>query len=541
MKRRLIGLGIAASAALLLAGCSGTGSPAPVATLDDESLVNALPPAAAGVDHVTWNISLGEPNSLDPVRPGLANQPVQVNLCESMLIVNDDGTTSPNWAEVTQTDDTTVEVEMRKGVTFWDGTEATADDAIFSLERFLDPVTGANFTGQRNIESVEKTGDYSYTIHLSQPDANLMNVLANPIGVLVQKAFTESAGDSFGKPDGGLMCTGPYKLDKWNVGQNIQVSKYADYWNKDKAALIENVTFTFNTDAASTAAAMSNGEIEGAYTFPLSILPQLEAGSGTVAYGPGNAFHILHFINIDEGPLADVRLRQALAYAIDYEGIIDGIELGTATVNKTLTGQSGWSYAEDTFKEAWDELPAGTQDLDKANELIAEAGAPTEPFVFAYSQDRPDDVQMAAVIENAAKSIGLPIKMHPLPAAQYSPIHFNKDARTGIDMMLWNGYYDLPAEPAARYQFYKSDAVFNLANIIDPDFDALADEAISTLDPKKRAELVTELQQYMIDNQLIIPIDSMKTRVWVAEGLTGVPVNGTQYYTAWLNRLGAAE
>ncbi len=537
MKTKSLLVGVVALS-VLLAGCTAANTEEEGANTDvTKNLIEQMPAATTEVDALTWNIPRGEPNSLDPARPGVANQTVQPNLCESLLLINPDYSVSDGLGSVKQVDDLTYEVSLKKA-NFWDGSPVTADDAIWSMSRYLDPELGSVFNSQaKYVDSLEKTGELSYTIHMKQPDATFHNLLAGPLGVVMEKDYSQANIDKLGTPDGGLMCTGPYTLTKWSKGESIVLEANKDYWDKDRAPLVQKYTFTFNTDAASATAAMRSGEIDGEFNFPLSALEQLESTSGSVTFGPSVAFYTLHFINVESGPL-NADQRRALMLAIDYESIINGILKGVGTENRALTPKTSFSYSEDIFDKAWDKLDSGQQNLDEAKKLIEKAGKPDKPLVFAYSTDLPEDAQIGAAIQSAGAAIGIDVQLKPTPPAQYSPIYFDAQARKGVDMMLFNGYLDLPPEPIAWYRNYQTGANFNMAGYNDPKFDALIDEAFQTLDDDTRANLVVEAQQVYYDNTLVIPLAGQYTKLWMAKDLTGAPTSGIHYYMPWAALIG---
>lgn len=531
----LAGLGVAA---LALTSCAS--GPGPESGGEEElKLVNSMPAASTQIDSFTWNIPDGEPNSLDPARAGTANQTVQSNLCENLLLITDDHSLASNLGTVEQEDDLTYSVTLRDDVAFWDGTPITADDAIWSMERYLAGDLGVVFETQaRYVESLEKTGDLSYTIHMSQPDAAFYGLLSGPLGVVQQQAFSETAGENLGKPDTGVMCTGPFKLKEWAVGDSIVLEKNENYWDGERQPFSNEVKFTFNTDVASTTAAMKNGEINGTFNFPYSALGQLKASDGTVTFGPSVAFYAAHFINIDSSPLADVKLREALIRAIDYNGIRSGVLKGVAAESRSIVMTGQWGYEKEKFEQAWDELYAGQQDLEQAKALVEEVGAPTEPAVFAYRSTDDTHAQIAAAVQAAGKEIGIELELKALPPAQFSPLYYDPSAREGIDMMLFDGYQDLPPEPVVWLRNYQTDGSFDMAKVSNPEYDQIINTAFQTLDDAERAELVIQAQRILADEAIIAPIAEKPARVWTSKGITGVPTSSIHYWTPWAASVG---
>lgn len=503
--------------------------------------VDVTAPGVNGLPEIVWNLPYGEPTSLDPALSSSESvSTVVANMCESLLLQNPDFSTAPGLADVTAVDEFTYDVRIDDRATFWDGSPVTAEDVKFSIERTLDPEIGSTWAAVLvNIASIEILGDHELTIRLTQPDALFAAHLATPAAAIVKKTYVESAPE-FGTAAGGVMCTGPFSFSEWALGEDITLTKHADYWNADRAALSEKVRFTFNTDAASATTALQNGELTGSYNFAVSGLNALSKGDGSVVFGTSLGLYGVMTVNMDDGPLADLRLREALQLAIDYDGIREGVFADAAEVNKTFTPKSAWGYSTPIFESAWDEIEAGVTDLDRARALVDEAEDPGRPIVLSYYADLPEDAQIASSIQAAGKQIGIEIELNPQTASENIAMYFDAEARTGTDLMIWAGYLDVP-EPAAYYQYYTTEGVFNVAGFSDPEFDTLVAEARGTLDDDARAELITEAQAIYADNRVNFPIVSQYTRLYLAEGVTGAVASQSFYYSPWAAKIGVAE
>ncbi|WP_308117478.1 ABC transporter substrate-binding protein [Rhodococcus rhodochrous] len=531
----------AALSLLALAGCSsGTEATAGATETVDIELVDQMTPASTGLDELRWVAT--EPRNIDPAFTG-TGQMIYSNMCENILVQNPDYSVEPNLGAVEQPDDLTYNITMRDDVEFWDGTPMTAADAVWSFQRQLDPNLGSNFQVYvKNVDSVEQTGTYTWTIKMKSPDAMFGPLLATGMGNVVSKAWGEANPGKIGTADGGLMCTGPYVLESWRAGSGVSMTANPDYWDAERAPLTPRVEFVFNEDPASVIASLSTGEIDGAFDFALSALEQLRSADGTVTFGPSLAFWNLHFINVEDGPL-NLEQRQALTYALDYQGIINGVLKGTAEEDRALTPKSSWGYGEQIFQEAWEELPTGRQNLEEAQRLIEAAGKPSETFKVAYSTSSVEAGQIATAVQAAGQSIGINVELRGYPQAQFSPIYFDPAAREreDVDMYIMNGYMDAIPEPVAWYLNFISSSNGNFANVTNPPTDEWMVEASRTLDDDARAELVVQAQQYWIDNALVMPVASPYTRVYTGPGITGAPASDTYRVFPWAAQVGADQ
>lgn len=524
-----------------LAACTTSAAP-PAGEGSGIEFTDITAPGVAGLDELVWNLPYGEPTSVDPLfSAGDSPSTVVANMCESLLLQNPDFSVTPNLATVEEVDGTTYVVTIDERATFWDGSPVTPEDVIFSINRTLAPESGSTWAGVlSSISAIEKTGDLEVTITLNEPDTLFYPHLATPAGAIVQKAFTEANAETVGSAETGVMCTGPFAFTEWALGEYILMQRNETYWDTDRAALSEALKITFNTDAASATTAMQNGDINGSFNFPVSAIDTLANGGGSVTYGTSLGLYGIMFVNINEGPMADPRLREALQLAIDYEGIREGIFADAADINKTFTPRSAWGYSTDIFQAAWDETESGVTDLDRARALVEEAGPLDRPAVLSYYADLPEDAQVAAAVQAAAAEIGLEIEVNAQTAAENFAMYFEADARVGTDMMIWAGYLDTQ-EPAAYYQYYTTDGIFNVAGFSNAEFDDVVAQSRRVLDDDERAGLVTTAQSLYAANIVNIPIVSQYTRLYMSEGITGAVASQAFLYSPWAAAVGTID
>jgi peptide/nickel transport system substrate-binding protein len=326
MKRvHLAGAALAVLAATATAGCGkaapGTSGAAKGDAGTPATLTATTPPPSKDVDAVTW-ATYREVGTLDPIQAfDYPENTIDTALCESVLRQQPDGSLEPGLAEqVEHPDDRTVVLTVRDGVKFWDGKPLTAADVAFSLRRAADPKAGGFYPAVfARVRSIEETGPMEVTIKLSKPDYWLDGELSQMPGVVVQKAYAEAKGRKFGTPQGGTMCTGPYKVKDWKPGSALTVERNDDYWDAEGRAKVAEITFKGVSDEASLTSGLLTGGIDGTYPQTLGSIDQLETNDKlTVTKGPSYAMDAIVISNL-KGVLGDVRVRQALSAAIDRE------------------------------------------------------------------------------------------------------------------------------------------------------------------------------------------------------------------------------
>jgi peptide/nickel transport system substrate-binding protein len=541
--RRRLAAVAATTLALLVAGCSGGDEPSRT-DVKRVGLTYDTPAAAGPVDSVRWALG-AEPASLDWVYSyDYAPNTVVANVCESLLRINSRFEVSPGLAEsYEQVDDTTWVYQIRPDVQFHDGSELTAADVAYSLNRHLDPDVGSYWSGFfANVKSIEATGPLEVTLTLTRPDAVVNQMLAVAGGVVGSEDFIEEAGEDYGTPEGGLNCTGPFELDEWRKGDAITLRKFDGYWDADRAAQVENFEFVFIRDAAAETNALLNGDIDGTFGVAPEAIDRIEADDvGTITYGPNTATNNLTVADLD-GPLADVRIRRALSMALDREGFSQAMNNGVSEPSRAVASKLTWGTGEaaQIYEQAWNELPSADQDLEEAKRLVKEAGAPSEPIVIAAVMSNSSAALLANEVQAAAKRIGLAVTIKPVAADAYTALFSDADARKGIDLFS-NGWYADVADPLVIYVNWQSDNFANYAGWSDPEYDQLLQDALAEYDPVKRAEMVVDLQRTVTEQMLWIPVVQTPNDVFLNRRVTGAPATNAYLYYPWAAQVGAAS
>src|SRR5262249_15353358 len=157
--------------------------------------------------------------------------------------------------------------------------------------------------------------------------------------------------------------------------------------------------------------------------------------------GPSYASDAFIVSNL-QGPLGDLRVRQALSMALDRQGYINTVYKGAAQLPRTITNPGTWGYGKSTFEQAWDALPAPTVNLKAAKALVAQSGVGNQTITIGMSSELANLNTEAAAFQSAAKSIGLNVKLKSVSAANYINFFINAGARKGIDGFFTINYPD---------------------------------------------------------------------------------------------------
>ena len=395
---------------LSLAACGG-GSSSDGAGLE----VSPTTPEPNGeIDSFVWNLPVGEPISLDPLKSyNYSENTVLGNACEALLSIGPDFSLEPRLAESYERVSPTVwEYTLRDGVKFWDGSPMTAQDVVYSLERHLDPANGSFYLEPfaAEISEVEEIDQRTVRVVTSRPSVIVNEMMATGLGTIGKADYIEQQGKAYGTPQGGLMCTGPFKFGEWSPGRSLTLDRNDDYWDQDNMAFAKQVEFEFIDDLTLLTNALLSGEIDGTYEAPASGIPQLrDSGNGDVFLGPAvNNVALLPTLTGIQGPLADVRTREAIFQAIDLEGISETVYAGAAEpLRSTLILPIDYPFAAQQFEDAYNSLPEPAGDPEQAKKLIDEAGVEIDkPVTLAIQAGDPRSTQTAtAIVDAASRSV----------------------------------------------------------------------------------------------------------------------------------------
>jgi len=534
---------VAAVLALTLTSCAGaeTGT----SNTDDKQgfeLTASTPAPVGEIDHFSWALK-AEPYSLSPLYAfDYPDNTVTSNLCESLFRWNADLTTSPGLAESFENPDPLTWVyKIREGVKFHDGSDLTAEDVVASLNAHLDPELASFWQSSfSTIDSIEQTGEFEVTVKTTTPDPGFNMIMAAAPGAISSAESLKELGREYGNATTGVNCTGPFKFDSWQSGEKIELSRFDDYWDDENKANAETMTFSIMSDSNAVASAMQTGEIDGGWQLPgnaLATLQQSEAGE--VYFGTNSTVQSL-IVADTEGPLGDPLVRQALSMAINREALIEATSRGKAEPGVSLTPESVWAGADDeTLERISGSNPNTEYDVDRAKELIIEAGAEGAELTIASTTYDPNLIVIAQAVASAGAEIGLNITIDDRPANAYTMLFSDPSAREGVDLFITSWFLST-TDPLEMYAVLRTGEFSNYGGYSNPEFDKLTNEALEEGDIEKRMALAADVQEIADADLPWIPLIEPPTTVWLGERITGVDPSINFLYYPWAAKIGSA-
>jgi peptide/nickel transport system substrate-binding protein len=351
-----------------------------------------------------------EPTGLDPTTGAAAaiGEVVHYNVFEGLTKINVDGSVTPLLAEswTISPDGKAYTFRLRPGVSFHDGEAFDASDVKFSFERAK--AEGSTNKSRRtlfdNIARVNTPDAGTVVLILAQPDANLLFRLGEGAAVILDPKSAPTDGT---RPVG----TGPYKFDSWAKGSSITLVKNDAYRNAANVKL-RKVTFRFINDPAAQVAALLAGDIDGMPRFGAPQgLAQLRGDARFVVSAGGTEGKTIVAINHRKKPLDDLRVRRALAAAIDRKALIDGSSEGFGAPIGSHFVPSDAGYVDLTAANPYD--PA------KAKALLKEAGVAT-PLHLTLTLPPPQYARKGGEIVAAQLAkVGIDAKIENVEWAQW--------------------------------------------------------------------------------------------------------------------------
>ncbi|WP_194904569.1 ABC transporter substrate-binding protein [Catenulispora rubra] len=521
----------------------GPGSTAPTA---DSTKPTTTTQAASGVlDSITWALPMGEPTTLDPAKSGdYSPNTVEANMCDSLLRVKPDYSYGPGLAQSWKwSDDKTLVLEIRPDVTFWDGNPLTADDVAFSLNREIDPANqSVNAPYFASVASIAATGSHEVTLKFSQPDELFFKVLSTEAGAVSEQAYVKKQGANYGQAAGGLMCSGPYEFGSWSSGQSVTITANPHYWDPTLQPKIHQVQFKFVPDASALSTGLLSGQIDGSYEVPLTTMKALANSKiGTRHYGISTQSTALALANPDT-PLADQRLDQALALTLDDNALIKDVYGGSAAMLKTAVPPTVWQGSDQAsiYKQGYDALPdvPASPDIAKAKALVAQAAPSRRTFTVAMAAGDQASLQLLTFLQAGAKQIGLDFTIKQFQAVDFSNLFYDASKRAGLDLVVANGYVEVPDPLASAPALVTPDGTFNWNKYSNDTVTSLLRQAQSSLDPAKSAQLFVQAQAIYTKDMPGIFDAAPNEQMFMNKRISGAPASLAYLNIPWAAMIG---
>ena len=445
--------------------------------------------AGESSSQITIGIPQDIEDSLDPHKAVAAGtKEVLFNLYEGLVKPDSSGELQPAIAsdDSISEDATTYTFTLREGVKFHDGSMVTAEDVKYSIDRCADTTNGEPLVeAYSNIKSVNIVDEKTVEVVLNTADSDF---LANMTTAIIP-ASNEN-------PDTNPIGTGPYRYVSRSPQENFVVEKFDEYWGTP--ANIENVTFRVCANADSIVMNLQGGSIDMFARLTTTQASQL-GDQFDVLEGTMNLVQALYLNNAVE-PFNDERVRQALCYAVDPQGIMDLISDGKGTE----IGSSMFPAFEKYYMPELNDVY--NQDFDKAKELLAEAGYPDGfSFTITVPSNYQQHIDTAQVLVEQLKNIGVTAEIELVEWETWvSEAYTNRNFEAtvvGVDASSLTA--------SALLSRFVSDAPNNFINFSNADYDAAYARAEAAVDDEEKNEAYKECERLLAEHAANVYIQDL--------------------------------
>ena len=396
---------------------------------------------------------------------------------QTLVYIDNEGNIVPELAqEITKVSPKETLIKIKNDIKFSNGETLTIDDVLFSLERAkASPKMSQDLY---MIESFEKVDDRTLKINTLYDAGNLLHKLASGGVAIVNKKALE-------KDENNIIGTGMFKLKEWIAGEKLVLERNEFF--KDSKSNIDTLVVKFVPEANSRMIMLETGEIDLARDLlPLDFQKISEDTKFTTVEveTPSNMF--LGF-DLRNELLADKRVRQAIAYAINNEDLVKTVFNGSASVATSPVPKITTGHNENS-----NNYP---QNIEKAKQLLAEAGYPNGFNIELFVSEDNQRIDMAVIIQDNLKKIGINAEIKTFQWAAYVSTIENPNIIKPLFIMSWNISNDDPDE--VLYPLYHSSQIDAHTNVVfykNEKFDNLISEARETTDKDKRMKLYEEAQ-----------------------------------------------
>ena len=433
---------------------------------------------------------------------------------QKLFKIDNDGNIIPEIAEeVTKVDTKTTLIKIKKDLFFSNGEPVTVDDVLFSLNRAKEsPRMTQDFY---MIESFEKVDDATIKVKTFYEAGNLLHKLASMgASIMNKKALEENENNIIG--------SGMFKLKEWVAGDRIVLER--NEYFKEANSNVKEIIIKFIPEANSRMIMLETGEVDIAEALlPLDFQKISKEDNKFTTVEMQSSSNMFIGFDLRDKHLSDKRVRQAIAYAMNNQDIVDSIYNGSATVATSPIPKITTGHNENSNPYE--------QNIEKAKELLAEAGYPNGFDIVLNVNEDNQRVDTAVVIQDNLKAIGINVQIKTYQWASYVAFVENPSQEKGMFLMAWNIANDDPDE--LLYPLYHSSQIDAHTNVVfykNEDFDSLISKARETIDKEKRIDLYKKAQDIIQEDlphyAILYPMQNFAYK----KNIKGIEVNKRGYF-----------
>ena len=376
-------------------------------------------------------------------------------------------------------------IQIREGISFHDGSPLNAESVAWNIQMCKD-----NGKGQYSrVETVEVTGEYEVTVTMSLPDILfLSNIATDPCGLIISKEAYEKNGPEWCEKN--PVGTGPFRFVSWENDVEVVYTRNENYWGVDEEGnqlpYLDGIRVVYINDTAVSEASLESGDVMTWIRADSDSVVKFSGKSGFVAEKAGipTCNYNLIACNGTDNPAAIKEVREAVACAVDFDAIVDGLFAATC-VSTQQNSVPGRIY----YKEG---LVSRTYDPQRAKELLKQAGYENGVEINFYASNSTLQEQMLVAMVPYLEAVGITANVVLLDSGGY----FGMLTGNFADGFLMGGYNYSPDEFGKMYNLASNSAALKVANTyMDDETYQLFEDARSSITQEQAAELVKQVQE----------------------------------------------
>ncbi|AOZ92221.1 ABC transporter substrate-binding protein [Paenibacillus crassostreae] len=456
-----------------------------------------------------------DPKVLNPIYAGdRVTLTIDQSLYAPLFNINEGVKTFVLAEDITVSEDNlTYTIKLRDGLKWHDGEVLNADDIVFTANSILDENQHSFLRSQFVLNgkpiTVNKVDDLTVEFTLPEVtaafDGALVQFFPIPEHIFAGVADIEKS-DKNNTPVG----SGPFKFKEYRAGEYVTLERFDDYF-AGKAHL-DTVTYRVAKDTNSANLALQNGEIQMRMVDTQDYNKLNDIGKfNMLTYSEGRLQYMV--FNLNSEAVQQKEVRQAIAYALDKNEII------TASYTSSEFAEPAASIlTPDTLYQTSD-LETYDYNLDKAKQLLADAGVSNLKLRLAYTNTNKPQESQALYIQQKLKDVGIEVELLPMDGTAYGNKTLDVNNK---DFELSFGGYIMGFEPDAYKVLFQSEAAYNYSHYKNAEFDKLWDDAAVEVDTTKREDLYKQIQQTVANEMTVYPIAYTKAIVAVDNTYGGI-------------------
>jgi peptide/nickel transport system substrate-binding protein len=455
-------------------------------------------------------VTFAWPTYIDPaVGSDFSSSSCFVNLYDTLVYPTSEGSVKANVAERwdTSSDGLTWTFYLRKGVQFHDGSELTAEDVAFSMDRIITIGEGYGYMFADKVESSEAIDEHTIRFNLSEPYGPFLITLVrlyilNKDLVMDHIKADGNYGDMGDYAKEWLLTndagSGPYRVKEVRLEEYVLMEKFDDYWGYFAPSAPDMVKFIGTTEAVTIRTMMSRKELEiGDQWQSVEALNSLDAIQGveiaTMSYGTMFSF----MMHTRKPPTDDVHFRRALAYALDYQTVVDRIFPGAILAQGPVSpGYPGH----------WSGFPTSDRNLDRAMEELKKSKYYNQldqyPVEIHWIAEVPDEEKVALLALSNFSEIGVKTNVVKVPWLSVVEEMGNEEQSPNIVTVFVAPHYpEAGSMLSSRYHSSSAPTWEQNEWLLDPEIDEMIDDAIATIDMEERFQKYEAIQKLIDELQ----------------------------------------